>query len=414
MALDWARSLAVWKCPGGMETATLADSKLRVLLVGNYRIDRLQSMDRFAEIMASELMRRGHEVRVIRPEPFFGNVALLGRTAAKWLGYIDKFVLFPRNLKQAARWADIVHICDHSNAMYVPAVKRVPHLITCHDLLAVRAGLGEVTHVQVSPTGRILQRLILAGLGKSEMVVCDSTATRSDAEKLLLRDGEADGKDLRLILLGLNYPYRILPLDTARARLSVIDGLDVEHRFLLHVGSSHPRKNRSSVLKIFGMIAGTFSGQCLFAGQMLPPDLMDFAAQLGITERIVQVAGPSNELLEAIYNSAYALVYPSLSEGFGWPIIEAQACGCPVVCSNAGSCAEVAGEGAFVFEPNDIDGFASALLELNNDAERQRLVDLGLKNSRRFSTEAMVEKYEEVYYYCVSHFGRAANCAVRK
>ena len=64
--------------------------------------------------------------------------------AAKWLGYVDKFALFPPELRRAMAWADLVHVCDQGNAMYMRYLQNKPHLLTCHDVLAIRSALGDV------------------------------------------------------------------------------------------------------------------------------------------------------------------------------------------------------------------------------------------------------------------------------
>src|SRR5947209_6612567 len=112
------------------------DEHLKVILLANYLPDAQESMERFASVMADGLRRRGHAVRIIRPQP---RLAKQNTTSGigKWLGYVDKYVLFPSDLKQQLSWADVVHICDHSNSVYLEHMQGKPHLITCHDLLAV-------------------------------------------------------------------------------------------------------------------------------------------------------------------------------------------------------------------------------------------------------------------------------------
>ncbi len=75
---------------------------MKILLVGNYLPDRQESMQRFANMLQIGLVELGHEVRLIRPEPFFGRLRPSGNGLGKWLGYVDKFLLFPRQLRGAA------------------------------------------------------------------------------------------------------------------------------------------------------------------------------------------------------------------------------------------------------------------------------------------------------------------------
>ena len=153
-----------------------------VLLIGNYSLDRQQSMQRFNAMMLQGLRECGVEAELVQPPAVLGRIRAFGATAAKWFGYIDKFILFRWRLwgKLAARPA-LVHICDHSNATYARLARKFPLVITCHDLLAVRGGLGEDTDCPASFTGRILQRWILGGLRRANHIACVSRATARDA-----------------------------------------------------------------------------------------------------------------------------------------------------------------------------------------------------------------------------------------
>src|SRR5947199_52923 len=86
------------------------------------------------------------------------------------------------------------------------------------------------------------------------------------------------------------------------------------------------------------------------------PGMTSFASTLGITDRIVEIENAESETLEALYNRAVALLYPSTFEGFGWPIIEAQACGCPVICTGSGPMPEAAGEAGLFHNAEDEQG----------------------------------------------------------
>ena len=92
------------------------------------------------------------------------------------------------------------------------------------------------------------------------------------------------------------------------------------------------------------------------------------------------------------------LLFPSRFEGFGWPVVEAQACGCPVLCSDAGSLGEVAGESAFVRAAADEEAFADELARVAVDDEaRARWAEKGFRNAARFTADAMLDHYERLY-----------------
>src|SRR6267143_43568 len=158
----WERSSGSWSVappmPIGCMVRQLRAIKAMVLLIGNYPPDRQESMERFATMMLHGLAAAGVPVELIRPQPFFGRLSSAGGFLAKWLAYIDKFLLFPLRLRRRLQAAPtLVHICDHSNAMYAKQVRGVPVVASCHDLLAVRGALGEQTDCPASPTGKWLQ-----------------------------------------------------------------------------------------------------------------------------------------------------------------------------------------------------------------------------------------------------------------
>jgi glycosyltransferase involved in cell wall biosynthesis len=367
-----------------------------VLLIGNYPADQQQSMQRFATMILRHLTAAGVPAELIHPQPCFGKIQFAGRFVAKWLGYFDKFVLFPRRLKEKlCAGVSLIHICDHGNAMYQADAGNVPVVVTCHDLLAVRGALGETADFPASVTGKYLQRWIVASLRKVDAVTCVSPATLRDAERIV---GQQGGRpQFALIPHGLNYPYRKQSPEKARAQLACLPQLDPGRLFALHVGSNLRTKNREGVLRIFARTKHEWAGQMVFAGQKLTPELRSLGQRLGVMERVVEVEEPPNELLEALYNGAVVLLYPSRFEGFGWPIIEAQACGCPVICSQREPMSEVGGLAALTADVEDEAAFARLLLCLTDPAERARWSEKSLHNAERFSVEKMIAQYLALY-----------------
>jgi glycosyltransferase involved in cell wall biosynthesis len=361
---------------------------MKILLIGNYTPDRQHSMLRFAAMLRDGLAARGHEVQLLQAKPVFG------RNGGKWRAYLDKFMLFPTTLRRAAEWADVVHICDHSNAMYAAHLRGKPHVVTCHDLLAVRGALGEPTDCPATFTGRFLQRWILRSLKRAQMVACVSAATRADL--LRLAGSEMESRSC-VVPLGVPATMHALDSDAAQKRLTAQCGVTSGRPFLLNVGSSLRRKNRDGALRIFQKVSRQLDCDLVFAGDSLSPELKQLKAELGLNGNVIEVPQPSDATLEALYSGAFALLYPTKFEGFGWPAIEAQSCGCPVVSSNSTSIPEVMGDSALLRVPEDEEGFAADVLRLTDTATRRELIARGFENVKRFTPERMVNRYLELY-----------------
>lgn len=368
-----------------------------VLLIGNFLPDQQQSMRRFSEMMLRELRALGVAAKLTRPEPRLTRILPAQFTfLKKWAGYLDKLVIFPMRLGRS-EFADasLVHICDHSNATYSKHFSNLPIVVTCHDLLAVRGSLGEETDCPASLTGKILQRWIVAGLRRATAIACVSNATATDATRLLGRGNNVPR--ITVIENGLNYDYRPLPETIVNERLASLSQLKLDRPFVLHVGSSLRRKNREGALRIFARTKEQWNAQLVFVGDALSNDLWTHAGALAVSDRIVEIVSAESELLEAFYNRAHALLFPSRFEGFGWPIAEAQACGCPVLCSSAAPMSEVAGAAGLLRDVSDEAGFAEDLLRLRDPVMRAKIRELGLQNATRFSAKKMAERYLTLY-----------------
>ncbi len=349
-------------------------------------------MQIWARALERELLQLGIEASLIFPQPVLGRFRPSPVGLGKWLGYVDRYLFFPRRLRAAAASADVVHMVDHGSAMYCAHVNGKPTVVTCHDMLAVRGALGELPEMQASRTGRYLQRWICAGLKRATRVACISQATFDDASRILGRHDH-----FRIVLNGLNYPFQPLESGEVERRLAFVSG--IRKPFILHVGTNHARKNRDGVLRVFAQVAAHADLQLVFAGEALDHQLVQLAQKLGIFDRIVQVVKPTVSVLEALYNRAVALLFPSRFEGFGWPPIEAQACACPVVASDIPPVAEVLRQSAALHGLDDEAGMAASILRVATDEEyRNRLRQLGIENVRtRFQTSRMMKEYVALY-----------------
>jgi glycosyltransferase involved in cell wall biosynthesis len=349
-------------------------------------------MQRYASLLQDGFTKAGHEVRVLRPPVVAGRMAI-GKAAKKWLGYIDKLIVFPAALKGGLEWPDIVHICDHSSSYLLKYLDAKPHVITCHDLLAVRSALGEIPEKRTRWSGRQLQRLILDNMALARTVVCVSDATRADLQRLV----PGNGRTVTRIYNGLNYNYAPMEQGEAMKRLHKL-GLPPDQAFILHVGGNQWYKNRLSVLKIFALLRkrpATRNVSIVMAGKPWTQEMRRFVRMQDIGLSAIEMVGVAGEDLRALYSRAEALLFPSLQEGFGWPIAEAQACGCPVVTSNRAPMTEVGGEAAFYVDPLDYEAAATTTASIIG--LREQLQKTNLRNAVRFDQLRMIDAYLELY-----------------
>ena len=367
---------------------------MKVLLVSNYKNDGQESMQKFANFMAKGLAESGHEVRVVRPAGLVGRLHASGEGVGKWLGYVDKFGVFPAVLKLAIGWSDVVHICDHSNSFYTKHLQGKPHVVSCHDLMAVRSAMGEVAQNQTRWTGRQLQRMIVRGLVGAQHVACVSEATKRD----LLRVTRIPEQRVSRVYNSLNYPYSRMDEGAAWERIRELR-LDPGTKFFLHVGGNQWYKNRLGVLRIFSHMRGLLPQQnnpkMIMVGKPWTTEMREFVKKSGIGDATIELPGIGNEDLRALYSTATMLLFPSLEEGFGWPIIEAQSCGCPVVTSGRAPMDEVGGAAAVYVDPETPEEAAAAAVRALEKPGEWR--EASLRNAARFSSKAMINGYLSLY-----------------
>jgi len=182
--------------------------------------------------------------------------------------------------------------------------------------------------------------------------------------------------------------------------------------YFLFVGTIQPRKNPERLIKAFAyyssnevrskrilpfaiakrkVLANRSNNktQLVIVGQKgwLSDSIYELPKKLGIEDRVKFLGRVDDKDLPALYSGAIALTFPSLFEGFGLPILEAQACGCPVLTSNVSSMPEVAGKGALYVNPDDADDIVKGMMEINNQDTRKKLIKAGFENAKRFSWE---------------------------
>jgi glycosyltransferase involved in cell wall biosynthesis len=374
-------------------TENSVEEHMKILLISNYRPDQQQSMLRYAEMLQHELSSRGWQAEIAYPPVVLGGFSFLRGPLKKWIGYIDKYLLAPAYLRRRVRHADIVHICDHSNAMYLQCAGTRPALITCHDLLAIQAARGAYAGVTIGLTGRMLQRWITSNLVRAKHVICVSKKTQQDLRRL----APQMNADTEVIYHTLNWKYSPATAD-AIATAKKNSGLEPETQYLLHVGGNQWYKNRLGAMKIFAALQQYPQFQdvkFIMAGKPWTEEMRRYCDSAGLTAKMVERVSVTNEDLQALYSGAIALLFPSLEEGFGWPVLEAQACGCPVIVSDRAPMTEIAGEAAVYIDPEA--PAESARRIASHISALPALSAGGIENAERFNAARMMASYQKFY-----------------
>jgi glycosyltransferase involved in cell wall biosynthesis len=236
-------------------------------------------------------------------------------------------------------------------------------------------------------------------LARARRVLCVSQTT---ADEMRRRVPSTRDK-LRAVPHGVTALFRPLAnRDTAGARASELVGSS--EPFLLSIGGVSPNKNHFRTLRAF---AAAFPGRSRVRLAVVnrfgdPARLQALARELGVAARYVSLGSPSDDDLVCLLNSATALSFCSTVEGFGLPILEAMACGCPVITSTTSCMPEVAGDAALLVDPYDVADIARAMRRLVHHRRlRQELAARGLERARLFTWARAAQATLEVYDECL-------------
>lgn len=264
----------------------------------------------------------------------------------------------------------------HSLASTAPLWGRFRRVVTVHDLIYARY---PEAHEGLRAKG--MRLLVPAAARRSDRVIADSQSTREDLVGMLGIDaGRVD-----VVPLGLGRTQREPPLAEAEVRRRFELG---SRQVLLSLSAKRPHKNLAALVGALSRIPAERRPLLVLAGYptLHEQELRARAASAGVAADVRFVGWLEPGEVEGLWTVAAAFVFPSLYEGFGLPVLEAMARGVPVACSNASSLPEVAGEAALLFDPEDEDEIASAVVRVIDEEElRRRLIALGRERARGFT-----------------------------
>ncbi len=278
----------------------------------------------------------------------------------------------------------------HSPDFIPPWSGHFRRLITVHDLTFLYYPQFLTAESRRYYNGQIERAVRIA-----DHISADSSATQEDLARLL---GVSPAK-ISVVLLAPDPHYRALE---KQACAPVLARYALEPGFILFTGTLEPRKNVTGLLTAYR----TLCDRCacvptlVLAGRRgwLYDEIFCQIAACKLQARVRFVEDPPDEELVSLYNAAALFVLPSFYEGFGLTVLEAMACGTPVVCSNRGSLPEVAGDAALLINPDDLDDLSRALERaLEDEPLRAQMRARGLVQAARFSWEKTARETLALY-----------------
>ena len=382
------------------------------------------SMPRFAGMIAKGMRSRGHQVQLWSSTPKLSRLPVGSAFLRKWLGYCDQFVSYPRQLRRAVIREPndtLFVLTDQALGMWLPQGADRPHVIHCHDFLALRSALGEFPENPTGWTGREYQRLIRNGFSQGHNFISVSHKTQADLHRFLPKPPNRSV----MVYNGLNYPFRVLPepeivaalCDPLANHTEVPAVTDCRYNqaispsgYIVHIGGNQWYKNRPGVLEIYRAYVTTAPAPAELWMIGAPPNavLREQAATIAAPGVVRFLSDLANDQVNAVYSGARALLFPSLEEGFGWPIVEAMASGCPVITTDNAPMTEVAGTAARLIPRMPLgdsarSAWAHAAAKVvaevlqQSPESRQQMIAAGLEHSAKFSTTVALDAYERFY-----------------
>ncbi|MEM2592743.1 MAG: glycosyltransferase family 1 protein [Thermofilaceae archaeon] len=287
---------------------------------------------------------------------------------------------------------DVFHATDH----LLPHFSRILTVFTLHDLIFL---FHPETH---KPLNRWFLTLMMPRfLRAADAVIAVSECTKRDA----VRAYGIPEEKITVIYEGVSPRFR--PADPEAVQ-AVRAKYGLPEHFILYVGTIEPRKNLVALLEAYAAILTRNTQHAIrlvIVGKKgwLYEGFFRRLRELGLEERVHFTGYVPDEDLPALYSAADLFVFPSLYEGFGLPVLEAMACGVPVVCSNTSSLPEVAGDAALLVNPTDVQALAAAIERaLTDEALRASLRARGMERARRFTWEETALRTLKVYQRAMS------------
>ena len=317
--------------------------------------------------------------RVILPGPFHGP--------QQWAA---RYYFYPWRVKREAKRSDLVHVLDHSYAHMIEKAGRRPVVVTVHDLMPVVVLRSPQDGWREGVRNRFLKQAL------KSLRQADSYIVGTDWLKHELATWLGNDKNIHVVPFGVDRAF--FGESTVARERGRRDWRIPEDAFVvLHVGSTVDRKNVPLVIQTVARLRQQSDAYLLQVGGRFTSEQEQLIDRLDMRGAVRSVASADETALRRAYRTADVLLFPSLYEGFGFPVLEAFASGLPVVTSGAGGLKEVAGGAAVVIEGRDPADYVQALERLDDAEEREELIQRGWARARQFTWQKTAALTAAVY-----------------
>ncbi len=368
---------------------------MRVALLRNMPQEGFRSIEVYADRLAGSLRAVAPDVQIVEvrvqawPWPDWRLPMPYGRAASlRTLGlYLSRWVRYPLALRRVH--ADVYHILDNSCGHLAFFLEPSRTVVTSH-------GGTPRSWRRWNPQGPSMWMFDRAfrGMLRAGRIVAVSAYARQE----LLSEARYPAEQIEVVPHGLDPLFR--PVGEAMRQQRRGELLQGGERYLmLHVGHSAARKNAEALYKALASLRRRgWPVRLVRIGGTPTVAQASLIAELGIAEAVTHIPHVPNQELPAYYTAADAFAFPSLYEGFGVPLLEAMACGAPVVCSDSPLFREVCGDAACFADPNQPEVLAGAIVRVLGQPEMaRRLQQRGLERSRLFTWERTAQATLRVY-----------------
>ena len=360
------------------------------------RTDITTGLSRYTCQLYQALQRIGTDIELVDTKrPAIPDVI---NRVCKSLGFdLNSFFTTYPLLLPMSKKTGLIHLTSQNQASALVFGAHRRAIITVHDLITL------AYRDQVELTGymtrydRLFESLVKRGLEKASALIADSEHTRQD----IIRTLNYPADKISVVYLGIDQA-RFQPREVSDDFYETYH-LDKQASYLLYVGSEDPRKNLSRLIDSLRPIVAQQPnikllkvGAARFVGER--KQLQQKIQRLGLEDHVLFFDQVPDKDLVCFYNMADLFVFPSLYEGFGLPVLEAMACGTPVLTSNRSSLPEVAGEAAILVDPYNVNAITHGIMQLLSDSTlADSMRQKGLERAHQFTWERTARETMAVY-----------------